>query len=79
MRKTPQGVGADAGPYFRGMRAGAGITLDQVAEAASISRSTLSRWERGTRTLAPVTYALVVTALADLLTSTPTTTDTTAA
>lgn len=47
---------AELGPTFRAARVGAGLSVRALAEAAGISHTSLSRWERGERDISDSTY-----------------------
>ena len=49
------------------MREGAGLKIRPLAKRAEITHSTISRWERGEREIADVTYEHLSQTLADFL------------
>lgn len=54
---TPPGARPAAlGPTFRAARLGAGLSVRSLANAAGISHTSLSRWERGERDISESTY-----------------------
>lgn len=56
-----------AGATFRAAREGAGLSVRALAARADVSPTTISRWERGEREIAPVTYEHLTQSLADFM------------
>lgn len=54
---------AAVGPTFRAARRGTGLSVRAVASRAELSHTTLSRWERGERSISVAKYEDLVWAL----------------
>lgn len=59
---------ASTGAMLRGMREAVGLSLVQLAELAEVSRSTVSRFERGERTVSAEILARITRVIADHIT-----------
>lgn len=70
MATTTTPTSTAAGPAFRAARVGAGLGVRELAAYVRRSHSTISRWERGERDIAPGTYDLLTDALSDYLAGT---------
>jgi transcriptional regulator with XRE-family HTH domain len=60
-------ITANLGPVFRAARRGTGLSATALARRSEISRTTISRWERGERNISIVTYEHLSYALADFM------------
>lgn len=56
---------ASTGAMLRGMREAVGLTLVELAGRVGATKSTLSRFERGQRTVSPELLARICRAIAD--------------